>query len=480
MASIDQTGNQASGIMKSLGVGSGVDVQGLARSLAEAENSSKISILNNRKSAVEKSLSGYAVVSTFLDTVKQNFDALKNVSLLSEKKISSSNTESLSASVIGNATPGQYGVDVQQLAQGTVLQSSGFSAKDSSLNAGSSFNVQISFDDGTTKSVSIGAGKDTPEGIVAAINAADYGVKATLVNKSAAGNDWHIVLEGETGSTNDFSVTTDAVGSLGFDSASNKLLTAQDAIFAVNGVAGIVRSSNQISDVISGVMFDIKSKPSASVTVTVTRDNAPMKTGLQSLVESYNQFNSVLDELIREPDDTSDEYTGSLRRDLQFVYTIRRKVKDLLTQDSSTASGGLTSLRDIGLNLKLDGTAEFDELKLDNAVAVKPDALAGMLSGGTDNVSDLSLEDKGFAQDASIVLNSLLGPQGIITQRKASGNSQIGTYERDLESLQARLEATYQRYVSQFSAMESLVERMNGIGDYLKGQFTAMENMYKN
>jgi flagellar capping protein FliD len=53
-------------------------------------------------------------------------------------------------------------------------------------------------------------------------------------------------------------------------------------------------------------------------------------------------------------------------------------------------------------------------------------------------------------------------------------------YERDLEKLEFRLEAIYQRYISQFAAMESLVQRMEGIGTYLKGQFTAMENMYKN
>ncbi len=480
MASIDQASNQTSTIMKSLGVGSGVDVKSLARSLAEAENSSRISVINERKTSAEKSLSGYAVVSTFLDEVKQNFDALKNVSQLSQKSISSSNADLLPASIIGEATPGQYKVDVQQLAQGTVLQSSGFTAKDSTLNAGSAFDVTLTLSDGTLHTISVDAGDDTPEGVVSAINAADSWVKATLLNKSVSGNDWYIVLQGESGSKNDFSVSTSASDNLGLDSAANKLVTAQDAILSVNSVTGIVRSSNQVADVIPGVILDIKSKPGSSVTVTIDRDNSPMKDGLKALVESYNQFNVVLDELIREPDETSDDYTGSLKRDMQFVNAMRRQLKELLTQDSSTADGNFTSLRDIGLSFKLDGTAEFDELKLDNAVAVAPDSLARMLSGGTDNVSDLSQTGKGVAQDASIVLKGLLGPQGIITQRKSSGSSQIASYEQDLESLQARLEATYQRYISQFSAMESIVERMNGVGDYLKGQFTAMENMYKN
>jgi flagellar capping protein FliD len=43
-----------------------------------------------------------------------------------------------------------------------------------------------------------------------------------------------------------------------------------------------------------------------------------------------------------------------------------------------------------------------------------------------------------------------------------------------------RLEAVYERYIAQFASMESLVQRMEGVGKYLKGQFTAMENMYKN
>ena len=37
----------------------------------------------------------------------------------------------------------------------------------------------------------------------------------------------------------------------------------------------------------------------------------------------------------------------------------------------------------------------------------------------------------------------------------------------------------YTRYIKQFAAMESIVQRSKSTGDYLEGQFTAMENMYK-
>jgi flagellar hook-associated protein 2 len=154
-------------------------------------------------------------------------------------------------------------------------------------------------------------------------------------------------------------------------------------------------------------------------------------------------------------------------------------MKALMTQNSSTPVGAYQSLRDIGLSFQLDGTAQIDEKKLDLALTTNNDAVATMLSAGTNGTSNLSLDPKGLAQDISIKLSDMLGAQGVINQRKVTGKSQISVYERDLVKLEVRLEAIYQRYISQFAAMESLVQRMEGIGTYLKGQFTAMENMYK-
>jgi flagellar hook-associated protein 2 len=151
-----------------------------------------------------------------------------------------------------------------------------------------------------------------------------------------------------------------------------------------------------------------------------------------------------------------------------------------MTQTSSTPENGIESLRDLGLTFAVDGKASITQQKLDLAMRTKPDAVAKMLSAGTDNTSDLATGAKGFAQDISIRLKTMLGPGGTISQRKLSGNTQIASHKRDLASLELRLEKIYQRYIKQFAGMESLVQRMDGVGSYLKGQFTAMENMYKN
>lgn len=484
MTTIDKTGGQTSSIMKALNVGSGVDVDALARNLANAENSPRINAINERKTSVESRLSGYAIVSSFVDDVKKGFDSLKNLSSLFQLTTKSADSASVGVSLAGDATPGQYSINIQQLATSTVLQSNSFAASDVSLNAGASFDVQLTRADGSVVPINVAAGKDTPEGIVSAVNAADQGIKATLINKSANGNDWHIVLQGGQGVANNFSISTSISVStpnhFGFDQNSNKLLAAQDAIVSVNGLAGITRGSNQVSDVIPGVMIDLKSNPGQVVAITVERNSAPLREKVLLLADSYNKLNVALDELALNDTSDDNEFAGALRRDMQFVNTLRQQLRDLLTQSSSTPSGGISSLRDVGLTFTLSGKAEVDLGRLDIALATNADAIATMLSGGTDNTSDFSADPKGLAQDASILLTGLLGPQGLISQRKASGTSQISVFERDLVALEVRLEATYKRYILQFAAMESLVERMQGIGDYLKGQFTAMENMYKN
>lgn len=479
MTIIDKTGGQASSIMQSLNVGSGVDVDALARNLANAENSGRINAVTERKTSVESRLSGYAIVSSFLSEIKGNFDALKNVSDLFETSVTSADAASIGVALTGDAQPGQYAVEIQQLAQRSVYQSASFAGSDISLNAGASFDAQITAADGSVVTVTV-ADDDTPAGLVAAINASESGLSAALVNKSATGNDWYIVLQGESGAANDFSITTTAATDTGFGDANNKLLAAQDAIVSVNGLTGITRASNLMTDVIPGASIDLKADPGQSVTVSIERSSAPMREKVQLLADSYNDITVVLEELTQASASAENEFTGTLRRDMQFVNSLRQQLKDMLTQTSSTASGDISSLRDIGLSFTLSGRAEIDTTRLDSALASDPDAVAAMLSGGTDNVSDFATDAKGMAQDASILLKNMLGAQGVISQRKTSGDSQILLYERDLITLEARLEATYNRYITQFAGMESLVERMQGIGDYLKGQFTAMENMYKN
>ena len=306
MATIDKTTPQTTQILKTLEMGSGVDVQGLAKSLAEAESAARIKTLTERKSDAERSVSGYGIVASFLSGFKSSFDALKDVSKLTNRSVASTDPTLLAASVSGSPAAGRYEMTVQQLAGSTSLTSSGSAASDTSLNGGAALSLQFAFASGSSETVSVAAQNDTPAGIVAAINDADIGVNALLVNKSAAGQDWYIVLQGQTGSANDFSVSTGVAGNFGFSDAGARLSTAQDAILTVNGMSDVRRSSNRVTDLVPGLTLDIKSAQAQSISVVVESSNDPLREGLQRVVDSYNELSTVLTELTRLPDENSE------------------------------------------------------------------------------------------------------------------------------------------------------------------------------
>ena len=102
-----------------------------------------------------------------------------------------------------------------------------------------------------------------------------------------------------------------------------------------------------------------------------------------------------------------------------------------------------------------------------------------MLTANTNNQSTFSAAPKGLALSAIEKLEGLIESGSVISDREANAREAIVGYEEDLVKLEAKMEAVYERYLTQFSAMESLVRQMNSTRDYLEGQFEMMANVYK-
>jgi flagellar capping protein FliD len=66
----------------------------------------------------------------------------------------------------------------------------------------------------------------------------------------------------------------------------------------------------------------------------------------------------------------------------------------------------------------------------------------------------------------------------LFAQRVSSAQTQVNDYKEQLLRLETRLQKSYEKYIEQFAALESFVEKSRGIGKYLEGQFKSMQNMY--
>jgi flagellar hook-associated protein 2 len=467
--------NVSSQIMTTLGVGSGLDVFKLAQDLTDVEKIPKQEAIEGEISATEASISGYALLSYQIGLLQSAFEKLNDASELTDRSAVSSNSGAIDfIAVDGSAAAGAYDLTVTQLAQEQRLISDEYSASGAVLH-GSAFDISITLGNTSTTTSTVSVTTPTPAGVVAAINAADTGVTATLIDTGISGANYRIVLSGPTGSEGVFSVSS--IPDLGFADAGNSLQTAQDAIISFEGLT-LTRSSNQPTDVIAGTTLSLNATTTSSVRLTVNTDPSPLKANLQGVIASYNDLNNILNELTSVSSDA--ELGGALVGDQSLVRYVRDRIRTAIFADSSTTSGSVEALRDLGISINRSGELTFDETSYDAVVASNYNDVAMMLTANTDNQNLYGTAAKGLAQDIATTLEDLVDSEGVVTDRAESAEDSLEDYRLELTKLETRMAAVYQRYLNQFTAMESLMANLQGTKTYLEGQLEALSNFYDN
>ena len=487
------TDNIASSVMQTLGGGSGIDIVKLARDLTDVERLPAEEKITASQEAAEAKISALAVLKFNVQALIDEFNGLNDASELATPTATTSDSSLVSVvSTDGSAQSGLYDIHVDVLATAQRNLSDVYSSSSQSINGGSGFTINITIPEttGTTTAISVAAGSDTPTGVVSAINAAGLGISATLMALDTSGTQYQIMLEGQTGAANSFSVDTSIGGSedLGFHDASynssgtppKDYQQAGDADFYYNGVR-LQRASNTLSDVITGVTVSLNAVSSGSdtETISVVSDRSTLKEKLKSLVATYNDVQFALNAL-SDADSEEEEVGGALARDLAVIRTVRDTVYQAVTQDSSTTSGSISGLRDIGVTLTGYGELQFSETVYDAKAAASFDDISTMLSAATNNQSRYDGQSQGLAIDPIAKLEVLTDSiNGIFATRTQSAQKQLSSYSEDLLALEVRMEALYERYLSQFTVMETLVKQLNSTRESLTETWSNMGNFNK-
>jgi flagellar hook-associated protein 2 len=317
----------------------------------------------------------------------------------------------------------------------------------------------------------------TPEGVVAAINEANTGVSAVLIDTGNDGTNYRIVLTGDTGSDSIFAVTSSVSDDLGFGTADNTLQAAQDAIVDFEGLT-ISRSSNAISDIVSGATVSLSAVTTSSVRLAIVADTGTLKANVENIVTVYNTLNDLYSSLGVVDPDSDSEVNGALAQDSALIRQLKSTIRTSLFADSSSGSGDITALRDLGISINKTGDLTFDETAYDSVIASSYSDVVKMLTANTSNQNLFDTADKGLAQDIVTVLDGLTNTNGVITTRSTNATAEVKDYQAELVALETRIEAVYQRYLGQFSAMEGMMASMNSTKDYLTGQLENLSKAY--
>ena len=332
-----------------------------------------------------------------------------------------------------------------------------------------------------SNTIAVAASATTPAGIVAAINSANLGITAQLVNTGNIATPYRIMVTGASGASNAFSLTSlkTGGGEVTGISFGKKLQSSQDATFNVNGM-DMTSSKNTVTDAIAGTTLNFNSITTAGVPANLVfaRDTSSISTKLNALVTAYNDANTMLG-VVSDPKSTVETYGATLVGN-SMVGSVRSQMRQLISGNSTTPAGGLTALRDIGFNIDQKGVLSLDKTKLDNALKNNFDNVVTLVTGNRENQSKFSVLPSGVAGEAVKKLTALLETTAPLTTQSTNLTTKISEYKKQLDKLDIRMTDLLSRYNKQFATMESMVGQSKSLQTSLKSTFDGMMATYTN
>ena len=133
-------------------------------------------------------------------------------------------------------------------------------------------------------------------------------------------------------------------------------------------------------------------------------------------------------------------------------------------------------MRSVGIAVDRYGKLQIDDTELNDALLNDFDEVVTMFTADTNNQSVFSTASKGLSGDVLTVIYDITKVGGMIEDQLDSAEDTIAQKEDRLKELDDQLSAVYDRYIRQFSVMESAVTEMNAIRDRIKQTFEYQSN----
>lgn len=393
----------------------------------------------------------------------------------------------------------------------------------------------------TEQTVTIAAGEDTLEEVRDSINAADIGVTASILQVGTG--SYSLVVKATSGADYSLRMTTtETVGDAGLNDldfstydANHVAQVGQDAAFTLDGVA-VSRTSNTITDLYDGVTVDLVAVTSAPVQLKVDYDSTAALATMTDLVAQLNTINSLLKTLSARSTDGTDD--GPLAGD-PLVRSFQSQLRSMTTTPLDGFGDTAVYLTNYGISTERDGTLTFDSDTFEEQYALDPSAFAAIVktqmksdneditayvigddyvagvydltissSAGTVDSNSMTAIDSSFFSysgntdglhvkttetDATAKIymgrslinqllsytETILASSGDIETKITNYNNDIEDYETELSDLATKEETIRERYVKQFSAMESVVRSLKDTGSYMESYMESWQSGLK-
>jgi flagellar hook-associated protein 2 len=446
-----------------MGVGSGLDVATLVNQLVAAKKAPQQNQITSQAASANTQLSALGQINAALSALQSAMASISDGSAFSAHNVTSSDTDVLNATATGNAVAGNYKIEVTQLASALKASSGAFTDSSTQIGTGT-LTITVG---GQAMNLSIDGSHGSLASIRDAINKAsdNPGVSATIVNGTDGA---HLVLSGtRTGAANGFTVSSSGgdggLAAFDYDPAAGSgnglsvINAASDALYTIDGLAAN-SAGNSVSTAIDGLTLNLSTLGIS--TVSVADDPSKATSALTNLVNTSNSFVGNYQNLTKY--DATSKTAGAMIGDATL-----NGINSTLSRIIGGSANGAT-LSSIGISLQVDGT-----LKLDN------DKLSAALGDGGKQVSDLFGGDNGFSAQLGAQLTQWVGDGGVLAGRTDSISQELKDLGDQQTALNARMDSLTARYQAQFTALDTLMSKLNSTSSYLQQQFDALTNANK-
>ncbi len=446
------------------GLASGIDSKSLidaiieARELVNEKRRAEIDHLTSENDALEE-------LNTKLLSLSDLIDPLRTANAGGLSKKASSTDPTVATAVVGsNSNNSSYSLDVTSVANsatGSFDQTYGSTTATVSASSGT---VTITAGTGADQvdiTASVTGGVTTVEQLVAALNAdADasgrVAVAAVNVGTSATPSYKIVVNTLQQGTAEGtLALSGGAVPEL----AASSIEQATDAVFEILGIGTVTRSTNSVSDVISGITFNLVKDGTTNISIGNDADTTADK-----ITEIITAFNEIVEYVNENDTITRDESSadktvtyGSLAKtkiDNDFLSIFRTAISTATSASGTTAQ----SLADIGISTNRDGTLEFDVDEFKDAVGNDPIGVGELLNDFADQTAGV---------EGSIYQFTKL--EGFIDIGEQSNNSEISNINAAIETVERQTAKLRERLERQFANLEAITGDLQSQSQALSG-----------
>jgi flagellar hook-associated protein 2 len=447
----------------------GIRINGLASGLPanlvdqviEAERM-PVKQMQEKKTKIEDKVKLVGDLESKLNDIGKNLSLIMGRKGFVDKKFNSGFPDILNGNLDPEvAEPGEWSVEVVQLATKPSVSSNGFPDRnETKIGAGY---IRFIDTEGQQREVFIDEENSTLEKVAQKINDSGAGVSATVVNdRSDKSDSFKLELAGlKTGDDNEieYPVVYLLDGQQDFQFVENN--KAKNAIYKLDGHQ-YENANNVITDLLPGVTLDLKqAKPGQPIRLNISENYDIISDKMKTFVDSYNGalgFIQGQNKLTEGKD--GKQRLGPLGGD-GMLRTTESRLRSIIQTPQMTDSD-IRRVIELGVEFNKNGSLDFNQDKFKKILTADPLRVVKFLRG--------NLVDVGFIPQMNRGLKQLTDSSaGVVGSRKKNFQDRATQIDKGIERKEKGLEKREEQLRKQFSDMESAMSKVNSQGAALGG-----------